>query len=133
MRRAIQKNQVQRSLMQHHKSVNEYLMSKLKVDEKTLKLATAKWPAILRVNLAKLDNLINILHQNGITSNEILQYGRIFYFNIKTIEKRIESLKNEGLIPKLTLLIVSEQSFERYVTIAMAKNHNLWKFIIESK
>lgn len=117
MHRAIHKNRLERYLMQHHKNINEFLMSKLNVDEMALELATAKWPAILRVNIAKLNNVINILHENKITSDEILQHGRIFYFNIKTIEKRIESLKKQGIIPKITILIVSEESFERYVTV----------------
>jgi len=117
MHRAIQRNNVKRGLMTNYSSVNEFLINKLKVDEETLNLAITKSPSILQVNLMKLNQLINILHQNGITSNEILQHIRIFYFNFETIQNRIKILKKEGLVPRLTVLILAEQSFERYVTV----------------
>lgn len=92
-------------------------MSKLKVDEETLNPAITKSPGILRVNLLKLNRLINILHQNGITSDDILRHTRIFYFNIETIQNRIECLKKERLVPRLPVLALSERSFERYVIV----------------
>lgn len=92
-------------------------MNKLKVDEERLNLAIMKSPGILRVNLLKLNRLINILHQNGITSDEILQHVRIFYFNVETIQNRIKIMKKECLVPTLAVLAVAEQSFERYVIV----------------
>lgn len=103
--------------MRNHSSVSEFLMSKLKVDEETLNLAITKSPGILRVNLSKLNRLINILHQNGITSDEILRHIRIFYFNVETVQNRIERLKKERLVPRLAVLALAEQSFERYVIV----------------
>ncbi len=64
--------------MQHYGNVSDYLQNKLKIDDEMLNSAVQKVPNILRVNIAKLDQLINILHQNGITSDEILQCARIF-------------------------------------------------------
>lgn len=115
--RAIQRNNVKSSLMRNYSSVNEFLMNKLKVDEEMLNLAIMKSPSILRVNLLKLNQLINILHQNGITSNEILLHIRIFYFNMETIQNRINILKKEGLVLRLAVLVLAEKSFERYVTV----------------
>lgn len=92
-------------------------MSKLNVDEERLNRAVVKSPGILRVNLMKLNRLINILHKNGITSDEILQNIRIFYFNIETVENRIKVMKKERLVPRLAVLVVDERSFERYVTV----------------
>ncbi|KYM81393.1 hypothetical protein ALC53_08161 [Atta colombica] len=115
--RAIQKNKVERSLMQHYGNVSDYLQNKLKIDDEMLNSAVQKVPNILRVNIAKLDQLINILHQNGITSDEILQCARIFYFNINTIQNRIAILKKANLAPKLTVLILSERIFDQYVEI----------------
>lgn len=117
MHRAIQRNNVKRDIMRNYSSVNEFLISKLKVDEEMLNLAITKSPSILRVNLLKLSQLIDVLHQNGITSNEILRHVRIFYFNMETIQNRINILKKEGLVPKLVVLVLAEQSFERYVTV----------------
>ncbi|XP_029178831.1 transcription termination factor, mitochondrial [Nylanderia fulva] len=113
--RTIQKNTLKRGLMRHHTNVNEYLMNKLKVDEEKLNQAVAKSPGILRVNLLKLNRLINILHQNGITSDEILKNIRIFYFNVETVENRIKIMKKERLNPRLAVLVVAEQSFERHI------------------
>lgn len=113
--RAIQKNSLKRGLMRHHTSINEYLMSKLNVDEERLNRAVVKSPGILRVNLMKLNRLINILHKNGITSDEILQNIRIFYFNIETVENRIKVMKKERLVPRLAVLVVDERSFERHI------------------
>ncbi|GAB1867280.1 mTERF domain-containing protein 1, mitochondrial [Camponotus japonicus] len=127
--RAIQRNNVKRGLMTNYSSVNEFLINKLKVDEETLNLAITKSPSILQVNLMKLNQLINILHQNGITSNEILQHIRIFYFNFETIQNRIKILKKEGLVPRLTVLLLAEQSFERYIK----KNHLQQEILQEHK
>ncbi|XP_018344827.1 PREDICTED: uncharacterized protein LOC108750086 isoform X2 [Trachymyrmex septentrionalis] len=113
--RAIQKNKVERSLMQHYGNISDYLQNKLKVDDEILNSVIQKVPNILRVNIAKLDQLINILHQNGITSDEILQHAEIFYFHINTIQNRIVILKKTNLALKLTVLIKSEQNFERYI------------------
>ncbi|XP_050453822.1 transcription termination factor, mitochondrial [Cataglyphis hispanica] len=117
--RAIQNNNVKRCIMRNHSSVSEFLMYKLKIDEERLNLAIAKSPGILRINLLKLNWLINILHENGITSDDILQDTRIFYFNIQTVQKRIERLKKEHIVPKLPVLALAEQSFERRIK----KNH----------
>ncbi|KYN27837.1 hypothetical protein ALC57_02902 [Trachymyrmex cornetzi] len=113
--RAIQKNKVERSLMQHYGNVSDYLQNKLKVDDEMLNSMVQKVPNILRVNIAKLDQLVNILHQNGVTSNEILRHARIFYFNIDTIQNRIAILKKANLAPKLTVLMQSERIFDQYV------------------
>lgn len=117
MYRAIQKNRVECHLMQQYKNVSEYLQNKLKVDEETLNSTTKKMPNILRVNVAKLNQLIDILHQNGITSDEILRHAQIFYFNVETVKNRIEILKKEGLLPKLTVLTRTERGFDQYVNI----------------
>lgn len=113
--RAIQQNEVKRSLMQQYNNISEYLQNKLKVDEETLNLAVKKEPSILRINIGKLNQLIDILHQNGITSNEILQNARIFYFNIETIQNRIKTLKEKGLFPNLVILTQAQRVFDRYV------------------
>ncbi|CAL1678967.1 unnamed protein product [Lasius platythorax] len=124
--RAIQKNSLKRGLMRHHTSINEYLMNKLKIDEERLNLAITKSPGILRVNLLKLNRLISILHQNGITSDEILRHIRIFYFNVETVQNRIKIMKKECLVPKLAVLAVAEQSFERHI-----KNRHLQREILQ--
>ncbi|KYM94897.1 hypothetical protein ALC62_14492 [Cyphomyrmex costatus] len=103
--------------MQHYGNVSEYLQNKLKVDDEILNSVVQKIPSILRVNIAKLDQLINILHQNSITSDEILRYPRIFYFNTDTIQNRIAILKKTDLVPKLTVLIQSERIFDQYIEI----------------
>ncbi|XP_077258479.1 transcription termination factor, mitochondrial-like [Temnothorax americanus] len=116
--RAIQKNKVERSLMQQCENVSEYLQNKLKVDEETLNSAAKKVPGVFRVNIAKLDQLINILHQNGITSDEILRHARVFYFNIETVQNRIEMLKKEGLLPNLAVLTQAERVFEHHIEMS---------------
>lgn len=113
--RAIRKNSLKRGLMRHHTSINAYLMNKLKVDEEALNQAVAKSPGILRVNLLKMNRLIEILHQNGITSDEILRNIRIFFFNVETVENRIKTMKKERLVPRLAMLVTAEQSFERHM------------------
>lgn len=113
--RAIQKNKVERSLLQHYGNISDYLQNKLKVDDEMLNSVIQKVPNILRVNIAKLNQLINILHQNGITSDEILRHERIFYFNINTIQNRIAILKKANLAPKLTILTQAERIFDQYI------------------
>lgn len=126
--RAIQKNAVERSLMQQCDNVSEYLQNKLKIDEKTLNLAVKKEPSILRVNIAKLNQLIDMLHQNGITSNEILRHARIFYFNVETVQNRIETLKKEGLFLNLAVLIQAERIFNRYIEMSNMRQKLLQEY-----
>lgn len=119
--RAIQKNKVERNLMQQCENISQYLQNKLKVNEEMLNLAVQKMPGILRVNIVKLDQLIDLLHQNGITSDEILRHARIFYFNIDTIQNRIKILRKEGLIPNLTMLTQAERVFDQQMDMNSAR------------
>lgn len=105
--------------MQQCENVSEYLQNKLKVHEEMLNLAVKKTPGVLRVNIAKLDQLIDILHQNGITSDEILRHARVFYFSIETVQNRIEILKKTGLLPNLAVLTQAERIFDQYVKMIM--------------
>jgi len=108
--------------MQHYENVSDYLQNKLKVDEEMLNLTIKKIPGILRVNIAKLDQLIDLLHQNGITSDEILRHARIFYFNIATVQNRIEILRKEGFVLNLAVLTQAEPIFEQYVKVTKMIN-----------
>jgi len=110
--------------LQEHKDVKGYLIDKLNVDEKLLEEAIAKRPTILRVNVLKIDQLIDLLQQNGITSKEILRQSRIFYFNTETLRKRIEMLKNVGLLPKITILMYSQKDLEDYIKDKLHKIEN---------
>lgn len=101
--------------MQQCENVKEYLQHKLKVHEEILNSAVKKTPGVLRVNIAKLDQLIDMLHQNGITSDEILRHSRIFYFSIETIQNRIEILKKADLPLNLAVLTQAERIFDQYV------------------
>lgn len=104
--------------MQHYTDVNEFLLSKLKVKREDLKILTSKWPSILRVHPKKLNTLITMLHQNGVTSTEIIQMGGLlFYFNLETIQRRIEILNEKNMTVKIPTLKLSEKLFDEYVII----------------
>ncbi|XP_014469582.1 PREDICTED: uncharacterized protein LOC106741783 [Dinoponera quadriceps] len=114
--RAIQKNYAKRDILQNYNNLNEYLLTKLNVKEEDLNILTLKWPSILRVNPKKLDKVITMLHDNGITSNEIIRTGGpIFFFNIETIQKRINTLQTKNMPIKIPTLKMSVKSFERYI------------------
>lgn len=101
--------------MQEYPDVKEYLINKLNVDEKLFEKAITKWPFILRVNVSKISELINLLQQNGIMGDEIIRYPRVFYFNTETLHKRIEMLKKAGLSPKVSLLTYSQKDLDEYI------------------
>ncbi|KAL6261064.1 hypothetical protein P5V15_008591 [Pogonomyrmex californicus] len=126
--RAIQKNQVELSLMQHYGNISEYLQDKLKINEEKLNTIVTKVPDILRMNVAKLDQLINILQANKITSEEILWNARILSFNVENIRKRIQILKKEGLIPNIIILSQSEHMFNRYIEINARRREILQEY-----
>lgn len=111
----MKKNQIERELLLSQQDAKGYLMHKLNVDEKTLKSATTRWPGILRVKIIKLAQLIDMLQQNGIESHEILKHGRVFQFKTTTLHERIETLKENGLEPKLTVITFSKKSFDQYI------------------
>lgn len=90
----------------------------MKIEEKQLNILISKCPTILRVNPLKLDKLIDMLHENGISSDEIIQMGGpIFYFNPETIQKRIEILNQRNICVQIPTLKLSEKTFDEYVTI----------------
>ncbi|XP_011642730.1 transcription termination factor, mitochondrial isoform X4 [Pogonomyrmex barbatus] len=126
--RAIQKNQVELSLMQHYGNISEYLQNKLKINEEKLNTIITKVPDILRMNIAKLDQLINILQANKITSEEILWNAQILSFNVENIRKRIQILKKEGLIPNIIILSQSEHMFNRYIEMNARRQEILQEY-----
>ncbi|XP_025158790.1 transcription termination factor, mitochondrial isoform X2 [Harpegnathos saltator] len=116
VKRAIHKNYVTRDLLQHHDNISDYLLNKLKVKEEELKVLTSKWPNVLRVHPMKLNKLINILHETGITSNDIIRTGGlIFHFNTENVQKRIEILNKKNIPVQISTLKLSEQLFHRYI------------------
>lgn len=123
--RYIKKRNLQREILQEHKDVKGYLIDKLNVDKKLLEEAIAKRPTILRVNVLKIDQLIDLLQQNGITSKEIIRHPRVFYFNTETLRKRIELLKKVGLLPKVTVITYSQKDLESYIKYKLHKNKNV--------
>ncbi|XP_020285697.1 transcription termination factor, mitochondrial [Pseudomyrmex gracilis] len=129
--RAVERNYIRRGLLKSHTTVSEYLLTKLKVNEETLDLALTKWPHILRINLSKLDRIINLLHQNRICSKEILRNDRIFYFNTETIKNRIEILKKNNIAPTLTLLVLSECAFERNIKKILLQQEVLKEYSVK--
>lgn len=111
----MKKNQMKRELLQSQQDAKGYLIRKLNVSDQALENATIRWPGILRVKIIKLAQLIDMLQQNGITSDEILRHGRVFQFKTETLRKRIETLKENGLAPKITVITYSKKSFDQYV------------------
>lgn len=95
-------------LLQEHGSFKNYLINTLNVEEKHFEEAITKYPSILRMNFKKLPELIDLLRQNGITSDDIVSHPRILYISINTLRKRIEMLKENNIPPKVNLLISKE-------------------------
>lgn len=120
--RHIEKSHLQREVLQDYQDVKKYLIDKLNVDEKLFEEVIAKWPTILRVNVQKLNQLIDLLQQNDIRGDEILRHPRVFYFNTETLRKKIEMLKEVGLTPKVALIIYSQKDLDEYI------KHKLQKF-----
>lgn len=120
LNRHIKKRHLQREILQDQ-DVKEYLINKLNVDEELLKKALIRWPTILRVNVRKINQLIDLLQQNGIMGDEILRHPRVFYFNTETLHKRIEMLKEAGLPPKVSLIIYSQKDLDKYVKHKLQK------------
>lgn len=122
--RYIKKRNLQREILQEHQDVKGYLIDKLNVDKKLLEEAIAKRPTILRVNVQKINQLIDLLQQNGITGKEIIRHPRVFYFNTETLRKRIEMLKKVGLLPRVTVITYSHKDLEDYIKYKLHKNEN---------
>lgn len=126
--RHIKKNHLRREILQDHQDVKKYLIDKLNVDEKLLEEAIAKLPTILRINVLKLNQLIDLLQQNGFMGDEILRHPRVFYFNTETLRKKIERLKEVGLRPKVTLLVYSQKDLDEYIKHKIQKYGKFEKY-----
>ncbi|XP_011336238.1 transcription termination factor, mitochondrial isoform X2 [Ooceraea biroi] len=136
--RAIKERNAKQSVMRHHKTIGDYLMDKLKIDQETLNRVITKTPNILRISLVKLNSLINMLQDNGITSDEILRYQHIFYFSVTTIQRRIKILNEVNLRPRLPLLACAEKVFKQYISNHRRKqevlqHHQSVKYYLISK
>lgn len=126
--RHIEKSHLQREVLQDHQDIKEYLINKLNVDEKLLEEAIAKWPTILRVNVQKINQLVDLLQRNGIMGDEILRHARVFYFNTETLRKRIEMLKEVGLSPKVTVITYSQKDLDEYIKHKLHKYEKFEKY-----
>jgi len=113
--RYLTKKITQRDLLEPHKNVRDFLISKLNVDENVFDKAMIKAPHLLRVNVQQLNEVIYMLQKNGITSDEILRYPRIFHHNKETLRKRLDILKEVDIPPRVNLLIFGQKCFDRYV------------------
>lgn len=105
---------VRQKLLQEHGSVKNYLINKLDVDEKLLEEAITKDPSILRVRLKKLIELIDVLQQSGITGDDIVSHPKVFYFNVETLRKRIEILKEAGIPLKISSILHNRRTLDQY-------------------
>jgi len=103
--------------MRYHKNVNEYIINKFDVDKHIVDMAVAKSPNILQIDLIKLNKMMNLLKENGFTSNEVFQHGRILFFNTTNIQNRIIILKEIDVRVRLPLLACNMTTFKRYASI----------------
>lgn len=105
---------MRQKLLQEYGSVKNYLINKLDVDEKLLEKAISKYPSILRVKLKKLTELVDMLQQNGITGDDIINHPKVFYFNIETLRRQIEILKEAGIPLKISSIIYKQRTLDRH-------------------
>lgn len=101
--------------LQEHGSVENYLITKLDVDKKFLKEVVTKYPSILRINIKKLIELVNLLRQNDIKGDDILSHPKIFYVSTETLGERIEILKECGIPLRINLLIFDQKNFNHTI------------------
>lgn len=102
-------------LLHSHRNIKGYLMHRLKADEDVMEKFLNKWKFVQNVNILKIEEFINILHEYGFTNNDILTHGRIFNFKIDSIRMRLEVLKDVGLPLKITAVLFSQKCFDEYV------------------
>lgn len=104
-------------LLQSHRDIKGYLMYKLNVNEEIIEKFLDRWPVVLQVDILKMEELIDMLHQYGFTNDEILIHGRIFKSKITTLRTRMETLKDYGLPAKITILMFSKKNFNNFVKL----------------
>lgn len=112
---------MERDVLKPHTNVRDFLISKLNVDEDVLDKAIEKSPQLLRVQVPKLDQVINILQENGLTGDKIIRYPRVFYYSKETLCKRLETLREAGIPPRVNLITFDQSSFDIYVNYNMRK------------
>jgi len=97
------------------KSVKQYLIDKLNTDEAKFEEKLKTNPTILTINILKMNEIINILHQNGITNDDLLNNLRIFTRKVETIRKRIEILKEANIPLKIYIFMHTQKMFDNYM------------------
>ncbi|XP_055711272.1 transcription termination factor, mitochondrial [Phlebotomus papatasi] len=106
-----------RALLGSNESTLEYLSERLGYDLETMRYITSKHPAVLRVRMTKIKEILDfLLLEEGFTTHDIAQVPRILCHSLETTRTRLAELKGYGCVPStLVILCRSQREYEKFV------------------
>ena len=96
--------------------VTAYLCQRLQCSPHTVNVLMIKCPRLQTLSARKIKSKIDLLFQNGITSEQILSCPNILTFGCERIESRLDQLKNHNLpVSSLRLLSCNDEKMNKAI------------------
>ena len=96
--------------------VTAYLCQRLQCSPHTVNVLMIKCPRLQTLSARKIKSKIDLLFQNGITSEQILSCPNILTFGCERIESRLDQLKNHNLsVSSLRLLYCNDEKMNKAI------------------
>ncbi|BES88485.1 Hypothetical protein NTJ_01291 [Nesidiocoris tenuis] len=114
--RAFQNKQENEAALDPYPNRVTYLTNRLGISEDKVKTFAQKHPPVMRVQVSKMNEIIDYLMSEGYPAEKIVQTPRILCHSLVTIQVRMEKLKQRNYVPQtLSTLCKSKRSFEEFI------------------
>ncbi|XP_059618352.1 transcription termination factor, mitochondrial [Phlebotomus argentipes] len=125
--KSIQLQQENRALLGSNETTLDYLSERLGYDLETTKYIASKHPAVLRVRMTKVKEILDfLLLEAGYKPHDIAQVPRVLCHSLDTTKARLAELKEMGCVPStLVIICKSQREFEKFVNHWLATRDKL--------
>ena len=107
--------------------VTAYLCQRLQCSPHTVNVLMIKCPRLQTLSARKIKSKIDLLFQNGITSEQILSCPNILTFGCERIESRLDQLKNHNLpVSSLRLLYCNDEKMNKAIQRLLNNTREKW-------
>lgn len=112
--RCITRQVENRKILGSHSSVEEYLSKRLECTIENAKYLTEKYPAIMKMNILKMKEMLDFIYAQGYTPAHVCRVPRILIHSLETTKIRVQQLKQIGYTPpSLAILCKSKRDFDK--------------------
>lgn len=103
-----------RKILGSNSTVEEYLSKRLECSLDSAKYLTEKYPAIMKMSILKMKEILDYLYEQGYTPVHVCRVPRILVHSQETTKARIQSFKELGYLPpSLAMFCKSKRDFDK--------------------